>query len=816
MANTDKNIVITPNIGQTGDPVLAFTAANTTVGAQTIFANVYPNSNCTISFEGSAGQLFSITNSLNGTLFSVNDVSGIPSIEVLSTGLIKLAQYNGNVGIGTSAAYSLLDVNGNAGFRRNISVAGVLDAGVLDANVYGFFGQNVLVNGTNTSISTTTGALVLGGGAGIGGNINVGGTRNTLTGYVGIGTSTISNQLGVYGTDYVLFNNRPGAAARQEIVVGNVVSYGAVLGYDPSIGQSIGYLRRGDSAATIPAISWAYVSSNYRVGVNGITQPQNAMDIAGAVAIGSGYSGFGVMTNTNGLSVQGSVGIATFTPGSTLDVNGIISARTAFSTAGAATVASLVSNGTISTATADTATAASHYYVETASDGIIRPKTLANARTEIVTTAAVNSAAATTVGTITSGVWNAGAVTSSGVVTGTRLVSTIATGTAPFTITSTTVSANLNADLLDGLHLNTSGRANLANEVVRTDASGYIQCGWINTTSGDNGTTAIDRVYASSDGYIRYYTPANFRTVAGVPTNGNLGAVDFNTATISGMYRFDIPSANSPGISYGQLLVMHGASDTITQIAGDYATSRLFTRSGNPSNVGGAGSWGAWRTLIDTVGGQTISGTLGVSSTLTLGASISFSLANPNITASSYITMSGGLYVSGGLLYSQVNIRARGGISNDSATSLSITGGTSSITNVTGTLNATGEITAYSSDLRLKDDIRLIADPIGKISQLRGVIFTWKQDAVDHKVVQQIGNDVGVIAQEVQAVLPEAVKIAPFDANDDGTSKSGENYLTVQYEKLTALLIEAVKEQQATIDGLLARVAKLESAGDAS
>lgn len=60
--------------------------------------------------------------------------------------------------------------------------------------------------------------------------------------------------------------------------------------------------------------------------------------------------------------------------------------------------------------TADTATAATHYIVETGSDGVIRPKTLANVKTEIVTTAAVNSAAATTVGTVTSGTWNATAI----------------------------------------------------------------------------------------------------------------------------------------------------------------------------------------------------------------------------------------------------------------------------------------------------------------------------------------------------------------------------------------------------------------------
>ena len=82
--------------------------------------------------------------------------------------------------------------------------------------------------------------------------------------------------------------------------------------------------------------------------------------------------------------------------------------------AGAATTLNIgASGGTITiggnlnvASVADTATAATHYYVETATDGLVRPKTLANVKTEIVTTAAVNSAAATTVGTITSGTWH--------------------------------------------------------------------------------------------------------------------------------------------------------------------------------------------------------------------------------------------------------------------------------------------------------------------------------------------------------------------------------------------------------------------------
>lgn len=99
MANSDKNIVITPNIGQTADPTIVFSGANSTLAAQNITLTTLPDSNGTLSFSGTAGQLFSITNSLTGTIFSVNDVSGIPSIEVFANGTIRMAQYGGNVEI---------------------------------------------------------------------------------------------------------------------------------------------------------------------------------------------------------------------------------------------------------------------------------------------------------------------------------------------------------------------------------------------------------------------------------------------------------------------------------------------------------------------------------------------------------------------------------------------------------------------------------------------------------------------------------------------------------------------------------------------
>jgi hypothetical protein len=108
---------------------------------------------------------------------------------------------------------------------------------------------------------------------------------------------------------------------------------------------------------------------------------------------------------------------------------------------------------------------------------------------------------------------------------------------------------------------------------------------------------------------------------------------------------------------------------------------------------------------------------------------------------------------------------------------------------VSGSLNVTGDVVAYStSDERLKDNVELISQPIDKLKQINGVSFDWN-DKSEHS-----GHDVGVIAQQVEAVLPELVR-----TKDDG-------YKAVRYEKLVALLIEAVKEQQLQIDELKSRL----------
>ena len=122
---------------------------------------------------------------------------------------------------------------------------------------------------------------------------------------------------------------------------------------------------------------------------------------------------------------------------------------------------------------------------------------------------------------------------------------------------------------------------------------------------------------------------------------------------------------------------------------------------------------------------------------------------------------------------------------------------------VNGHIKATADITAFStSDKRLKENIKPIENPLQKIKKITGVTFDWREltkEEEERKFQPHRGADIGVIAQEVEAVLPEIVETR---------KKTG--YKAVKYEKLTALLIEAVKEQQTQIDELKDLVSKLQ------
>jgi hypothetical protein len=198
MATSYKNIVITPNTGNTSDPKIVFSGANTTVNTD-ITMYTYPTSGGTLSFEGSAGQLFSINNSLTGSIFSVNDVSGIPSIEVLDTGVVKLAQYGGNVGIGTGSPSTSLDVAGT--IRSTVQTAPSSGAGL---ELYYTGGMGYL-NSYDRTASTWSALNIRGSQVYLYANGNLAMTV-LASGNTGIGTVAPAGKLEVAGGQVVVSN----------------------------------------------------------------------------------------------------------------------------------------------------------------------------------------------------------------------------------------------------------------------------------------------------------------------------------------------------------------------------------------------------------------------------------------------------------------------------------------------------------------------------------------------------------------------------------------------------------------------------------
>jgi hypothetical protein len=108
---------------------------------------------------------------------------------------------------------------------------------------------------------------------------------------------------------------------------------------------------------------------------------------------------------------------------------------------------------------------------------------------------------------------------------------------------------------------------------------------------------------------------------------------------------------------------------------------------------------------------------------------------------------------------------------------------------VSGTIRATGDIIAYS-DARVKENVKTISDALNKVKALRGVSYNK---------IGETKNSVGVIAQELLEVIPEAVQ------------QDNEGMYSVAYGNLVGVLIEAIKEQQHQIEELKTEIQKLKS-----
>ena len=247
----------------------------------------------------------------------------------------------------------------------------------------------------------------------------------------------------------------------------------------------------------------------------------------------------------------------------------------------------------------------------------------------------------------------------------------------------------------------------------------------------------------------------------------------------------------------GNTVLGNGTSDTVT-VAGTATFNHNALFNGNVTLGNGTG---------DAI---TIEGAADFNHTLTCDDTVTFTSGTQSTSSTT-----GAVIISGGVgiakdLFVQGGVNAAGGFAGNASSSstaanlsfgaanqvvfknASNNGATSSNFTFDGTnLSVAGDITAFASDIRLKTDIEPIENALGKILGLNG--FTYKHNEIAGKL--GLNTEIryaGVSAQEVQEVLPEAVRKAP--ASDE--------YLTVQYEKVVPLLIEAVKELSAKVDNL--------------
>jgi len=176
---------------------------------------------------------------------------------------------------------------------------------------------------------------------------------------------------------------------------------------------------------------------------------------------------------------------------------------------------------------------------------------------------------------------------------------------------------------------------------------------------------------------------------------------------------------------------------------------------------------------------------------LTIAVAADFPTLNQNTTGSAgsvtnALTAGTGITYSSGTTYNgsaAITISIPQAITTSSSVQFGSLGVGTAASGTTGEIRATNNVTAYYSDARLKDFKGTIPNALAKVQALNGYYFT------ENKKAKELGynNDkmqVGVSAQEVEAVLPEIVTEAPISAE----------YKTVYYDKLVPLLIEAIKE----------------------
>ena len=371
--------------------------------------------------------------------------------------------------------------------------------------------------------------------------------------------------------------------------------------------------------------------------------------------------------------------------------------------------------------------------------------------------------------------------------------------------------SNLDADLLDGQHGSYYYPA--------SNPDGYISS-YVDTNTwrsiSDSVTSTSSTVSASSTAVKAAYDRSwpnstyNFSGSSFVSRNtGNPIAIDSATTNMVGY----VNSSTAAGYADGAGFTAAYSTSWVGQLFVDFRTGKLSTRGKNN------GTWQAHRFMWDNLNDGSGSG---LDADLLDGVQgSSFLRSDATDTCSGNINFTSGIKLDGHVVFNGTDTWMRtsgstgwynasygGGMYMTDTTWVTVYA--SKALKVNNQIAATGNITAYYSDERLKTKTGAIDNALEKVQSLHGFMY------VENDIARSLGynngeEQVALSAQDVQRVMPQAVSLAPCDMETDEfsgeiTSKSGEDYLTVDYSRLVPLLVEAIKEQQIQIDELKARL----------
>jgi hypothetical protein len=379
----------------------------------------------------------------------------------------------------------------------------------------------------------------------------------------------------------------------------------------------------------------------------------------------------------------------------------------------------------------------------------------------------------------------------------------------------------------------TASTAANANQIVLRDSNGddfrrYGFASYFNMSHGVSGATADTIFYSSTDDYIRKNNATGFRASLNVPTRTGGDA--------SGTWGINITGNAATATSATDSTKLPLAGGTIT---GSLGVNGNLTMGGTVIH-NNSSTRDKYRLYSDN------NYVIGMQSGITYGGlsdwGMTFQFNNDNARGfwwgdAGHSTAQGAMSLTTHGFLTVANLIRVGYGENDTTIPTSTTrfdvGGTSGqlfsiVDSLTGTLMAvndssgmpilevtssdevivsgqilcTGEITAYYSDERLKNKVGEITNALDMVMSLNGFKYTANELAVQNGY-KNTGIQIGLSAQEVQKVLPEIVKLAAFDVEYDDVgnefSKTGANYLTLDYAKLVPVLVEAIKEQQQRI-----------------